>query len=319
MANDESFFDVLCVGELYVDFVSTEPVRQLETAETFRIHTGGGCANIAVYVGKLWGNSMITAKVGEDFLGRFLVRDLENNEVNIDNVFFHPDAATSIVFHAKFGDIFDLEAYRSSDFRLRAGDVDEEMIENTKIVHSSGFALSMEPCRSAVKKAFHLAKKMKKNVSFDPGHPLKTWPYRDEAINEIKDIYQYVTITRATLSDAAELFGQGFEPAEYAEKLHKIGPETVVLDLRDEGWLVTHGNQFIEHVEKRPVAAADTRNAEDAFWAGFLMAYLDNNHPITCAYFAREIREMKLGTPGRIQTSINRREVYERLPAEVRV
>jgi fructokinase len=319
MTSDESFFDVLCIGEVYVDFVSTEPVRQLEQAESFRINTGGGCANIAIYAGKLWGNSMVAAKVGEDFLGRNLVRDLENNEVNIDNIYFHPDAATSIVFHAKSGDDYDLEVYRSSDFRLRPSDIDDEMIENTRIVHSSGFALSMEPCRSAVKKAFHLARKMKKIVSFNPGHPVKTWPYRDEAISEIKDIYQYVTITKAAVSDAAELFGQGFEPAEYVRKIHELGPETIVLDLGDEGWLVSHGDQFIEHMVKRPVVTEDTRNADEAFWAGFLIALLDKNHPITCAHFAREIREIKLKTPGRIQTSINRNEIYEKLPDEVRI
>jgi fructokinase len=319
MSIDESFFDVLCIGETYMDFVATEPTKQLEYAESFRIQMGGGCANLAVYVGKLWGNSMLAAKVGEDFLGRFLVRDLGNNEVNIDHVYFHPDAATSLVFHAKYGDDQDLEVYRSSDYRLKPGDIDTGMIENTRIVHSSAFALSLEPCRSAVKKSFHLASKMKKIVSFDPEHPVKTWPYRDEALAEIRDIYQYVTVTKVSQSTAAELFGSGFEPAEYARKIHDLGPETVVLDMGNEGWLVTRGDQFIEHVEKRPVVSADTRNADDAFWAGFLVAMLDDNHPVTSAYFAREVREMKLKTPGRIQGSINRRDIYEKLPHEVRL
>ena len=69
------------------------------------------------------------------------------------------------------------------------------------------------------------------------------------------------------------------------------------------------------HITFEPlVEIVSTIGGSDAFWAGFLVALLDGHPLARCVLFAREIAELKLTTVGPLPSTIDRDQIYARLP-----
>jgi sugar/nucleoside kinase (ribokinase family) len=311
----EGDFDLVAVGETLVDFISVEETDWLRNAYTFRKYQGGSPANIAVYVAKLGGQAAVIAKTGIGAMGQFLKSELRRAGVNCDYLVMDHRVHTSVVFISRTAKTADFEAFRNGDYQLGPQEVAEEPIERAKIVHASTWALSREPCRSAVKRAFELAQANKKIISLDPNYSPQIWPDYREAREVLPEMLGYATITKPSLDDASRLFGRNQTPEEYITRYHEMGPEIVVFTMGQDGVLLSDGSEQI-HIPARPIDVVDATGAGDSFWAGFLVALLDG-HPLEhCALFAREIVEQKLTTVGPLPDTMDRQEVYARIEAE---
>jgi hypothetical protein len=150
---------------------------------------------------------------------------------------------TSIIFVSSTSGTPDFEEFRSGDYLLTPAEVSEEAVERARVVHSSAFALSLEPCRSAVVKAFRLASEGGKLVSFDPNYSRRVWPEYREARKTIEEVYRYVSVTKPSLDDAGRIFGREYEPEEYIRMFHELGPRTVVLTMGRDGVLVSEDGE----------------------------------------------------------------------------
>ncbi len=310
----EGDLDLLAVGEAVVDFISTEEADSLREAHTFRRFPGGAPANVAAYLARLGGQATLIAKVGADAFGHFLQASLEHTGVLTDHLVFDPAAHTTAVFIAHPRGTPDFAVFRGADARLRPDEVDEHAVQRAKVVHASAFALSREPCRSAVEKAFRLARHHDKLVSLDPNYSPRVWPDREEAQEVLGRVLRYASITKPSLDDAQRLFGGGQQPEAYIARYHEMGPQVVVFTMGAKGVLFSDGNA-LTHIPARPVRAVDVTGAGDAFWAGFLVAWLDGNPLPRCMRFAQEIARRKLTTFGPLQGAINRQAVYAQLKA----
>ena len=67
--------DVLCFGDLLIDFVPTTSGLPLAEVETFRRAPGGAAANVAVGLARLGAKSAFMGKVGDDVFGHLLADD----------------------------------------------------------------------------------------------------------------------------------------------------------------------------------------------------------------------------------------------------
>ncbi|MFN2242968.1 MAG: carbohydrate kinase family protein, partial [Anaerolineae bacterium] len=210
----------------------------------------------------------------------------------------------------------DFEAFRSGDFQLQPHEISEEAVQRSRVVHASTWALSREPCRSAVEQAFKLAQKHNKLVSLDPNYSPDIWPDYREAMEVLPHLLSYATITKPSRDDASRLFGRDRPPEVYIEKFHQMGPKIVVFTMGADGVLLSHGGKMT-HIPARPIKAVDATGAGDSFWAGFLVALLDGHSPEHCCLFAREIVERKLSTVGPLPDSMDRQEIYARIDAEL--
>ena len=279
--------DVLAIGETLIDFISTEPANSLREVTTFRRYLGGSPTNIAVNLAKLGKHAAIMSKVGVGAFGRFLHDELVEHGVNTEYLILDPNVNTTFVFVAKTSGTPDFEPSRNGDYKLTPSEVPDEAIERAKIVHASTWAISEAPCRSAVRKAFHMATEQHKSISFDPNYSPIFWPGGDEAMEVMADFFRYTTITKASLDDASRLFGKGKKPEEYIEILHQLGPETVVFTMGKDGSMVSKDGHILAQIPARPVDVVDATGAGDAFWAGFLAALLDEQPLERCLLFAR--------------------------------
>ncbi len=312
----EKTLDVLTVGEMVVDFISDEQTDTLSNATTFRRYLGGSPANIAVYVSKLGGTSAVIAKTGIGAFGKFLKSELQRHGVVTDFLQMDHRTHTTVIFVSSTAATPDFEEFRSGDYLLKPEEVSEEAISRTSVVHASTFALSREPCRSAVMEAFRKAREMGKLVSLDPNYSRRVWPDYKEAQRVIREAYCHVDVTKPSADDARRIFGPGYGPEEYVEMFHALGAETVVFTMGEKGNLVSEDGEVTAHVPARPVEVVDATAAGDAFWAGFLTATLDGNPPERSVLFARDVVEQKLRTKGPLPSEIDRAEIYARLDRE---
>jgi len=312
----EGAVDLLAIGETLVDFISVEEADSLHEAYTFRKYQGGSPANIAVNVVKLGGTAAVISKTGIGHFGKFLKGELQRVGVITDHMVMDHLVHTTVIFISRTDGTPDFEAFRAGDYKLTPGEVDEAAIAQARVVHASAFALSREPCRSAVERAFQLAEEHGKIISLDPNYSRQIWPNHREASDVLARMLGYATITKPSLDDAGRIFGVGEKPETYAAWFHEMGPPIVVLTMGGDGILLSEGGE-LKHIPARRVEVVDATGAGDSFWAGFLTALLDGSSLEQCALFAREIVERKLTTVGPLPDSIDRAEIYRHVDAHM--
>jgi len=308
----EGDLDLLAIGETVIDLISVEETDSLLEAANFRRYQGGSPANITRYVAKLGGASAIISKVGDDALGTYLKRALTDAGVVTKSMVLDSTVHTTVILISRTPGTADSVALREGDYRLRPAEIDASVIRRAKVVHASTFALSKEPARSAICKAFRLAHKHGKLISLDPNYNPPIWPDRDEAQSVLAELYKYVTLTKPSLDDARRLFGPHLEPEAYVRRYHALGAKTVVFTMGAQGTLLSTG-WALRHIPARDVEVADATGAGDAFWAGFLVALLDGASPERCVLFGREVAETALRTVGPLDTPLDRAALYAKI------
>lgn len=306
--------DLLAIGEILIDFISTERVDTLAEAATFRRLQGGSPANLAVNMSRLGLRAALMAKAGAGAFGQYLKAEMQRGGVITDYLLLDPNVQTSFVFVTQTSGTPDFEAFRHGDYQLSPEEVTEEAVSRARLLHTTTWPLSRQPSRSAVLKAYQLARQQGKPTSLDPNYSPKVWPDHTDALQTLGEIYRYVTLTKASLDDATRLFGEGGTPEGYIQHFHALGPETVVFTLGKQGSLLSHRGRLLGRLPARQVQVADATGAGDSFWAGFLTAFLDGNSLENCLLFAREVVELKLQTLGPLPAELDRSVLYGRLP-----
>ncbi len=310
-----SDLDLLAVGEALVDLISLEETVSLRGARTFRMHAGGSPANIAANMARLGGRAALAACIGDDPFGHFLRAELEAAGVLCEYLVVNPSVQTTVIFVSHTQGTPDFLAYRDGDHHLGPEQVPEEAIIRSRAVHGSAFALSRPPARQAVLRALRLGREWGRVVSVDPNYSPRIWPDREEAMQVIWQALALATLTKPSLDDARRLFGPNLTPEGYIQRFHDLGPSIVVLTMGAEGVLLSEGGR-IQHIPSLPVSVVDATGAGDAFWAGFLIAFLDGNPPVRCVRFAQRVAVRKLAVVGPFPAKIDRGEIYTELDAE---
>lgn len=304
---------LLAIGEALIDLISTEPAETLEQAPVFRRFQGGSPANLAVNVARLGGASALVARAGDDAFGRYFKNALQASGVETRYFTLDPARRTSLVFVARTSGTPDFQPYRSADYHLYPGDLPRQALEEARIVHTTTWPLSKEPARSTVLQWMRQAHAAGASISFDPNYSALVWPDRDEALGVMRQLFEVVTMVKASLDDAQRLFGPGQAPADYIRRFHDLGPQVVVFTLGREGSLLSEGGRLIGRLPSRKIEVVDATGAGDAFWSGFLAALLDGSSFPTSLLFAREVVEIKLKTMGPLPDRLSRSEIYSRL------
>lgn len=306
--------DLLAVGEILIDFISTDRVDNLREATTFKRYLGGSPANIAANVSRLGCTSALVGKTGSGAFGQFLEAELQGHGVCTDYIQKDHQVRTSIVFVSQSTGTPQFEPNRDADYHLTPEEVPTDAVTAARIVHFSTWPLSREPSRSAMYKILKIAGDSGKIISFDPNYSPTVWSDYQEAGEIIRNVYKHVTITKASLDDARRFFGDEQPPANYIRQYHLLGPRIVVLTMGDQGSLISEDGKLLGHLPARPVEVKDSTGAGDAFWAGFLVALLDGHRLERCLLFAREVAELKLQTVGVLSAPVDREILYANLP-----
>lgn len=263
--------DILTIGELLVDMISTEYSNNFETND-YQKFFGGSPANIAMNTKKLGIRSQIVSAVGNDGFGQFIIHYLKNNNMNTSMV-KEVEYPTSLVLITKSKKTPTPIFYRGADFHLDYNEEMEEAIKKSKIMHFSCWPLSMEPVRSTIEKCIETAKKNKVIIGFDPNYHPMIWEKNHNGLEYIKSIIKYVDIIKPSEDDAQRLFGKD-TPNNQINKFITLGAKLVIMTLGKDGAIISNGKEKMR-IPTMASTVVDTTGAGDAFWSGFYAAIIN--------------------------------------------
>ncbi len=285
--------DITCLGELLVDMFPAETGRRLVEVSAFRPVPGGAPANTAVAAARLGASSAFIGKVGDEAFGHHLADVLAAEGVDVRGIRFDAEARTTMAFIAKPDENHaEFVFYRNpgADTRLRADELDIELLRSTKVLHFGLLSLSEEPIRGATWEAVRLARAGGARISFDLNFRPTLWRDPREAyqqatamllnadlvkLNEIElEVITGVRLTDDTLRSHSD------EPGRMAQLLESAvspalrdllgrGPRLCVLTLGPYGsyYQTDEGAGFVPAFRVKTV---DAVGCGDAFVAGLL-------------------------------------------------
>jgi fructokinase len=262
--------DIVCLGELLVDMFPAELGRSLVEVSAFRPKPGGAPANVAVAAARLGAQSAFIGKVGDEAFGHHLAEVLRQEGVEIRGMRYDQEARTGIAFIAMPDEnSYDILFYRNpgADMRLRADELDRELLGKTRAFHFGSISLIQEPSRGATLEAARIAREAGALISFDVNYRPDLWS-REEARQRVLATIPHVNLLKVNEIEVEILTGSA-NPDAASQELLALGPDLCVVTLGPEGsfFRVAGGG---EHVPPFRVKTVDATGCGDAFIAGLI-------------------------------------------------
>ncbi|MDZ7845006.1 MAG: carbohydrate kinase family protein [Anaerolineales bacterium] len=306
----------LLLGEAVVDLISSGVVSSLEEANSFQRFPGGEVTNLAMNLARLGHSTALGAGVGDDGFGRYLKNQLEQAGVSLDLLQIIPNAPTTLIPVSRQTETPDFIIYRGADKYLRPNQELRTALSRCHAVHTSAGSLSHNPCRSTILELLEAAHQQGKIVSLDPNYHPNLWPDRADFIPFLKEVFQWITVTKPSLDDSKRIFGSGLDPREYLDSFLELGPEIVTLTMGRSGVLVgtAQGERF--QLEANPISVVDVTGAGDAFWSGLLTGLISGASVLESSRLGQAVAEHKIGVLGPVREFPSREE-FQRLAKDI--
>ena len=273
---------VVTIGETMASLDSTI-MGPLQHARTLTVGIAGSESNVAIALRRLGTDTTWIGKVGSDPLGDLIVRELSAEGVRVI-ASRDPVAPTALMIkeHRTSTDTH-VWYYRASNAgsRLRADDLDRDVIAEADLLHITGISLALSPdMAEVVHEAVRIAKAAGTLVSFDLNYRSKLWSAEDAA-TAYRRIIPLSDLVFAGDDEAAIAVGAAPSPTVLAQRLADLGASEVVVKLGHLGAVALVGGREYARAAI-PITPLDTVGAGDAFVAGYLADRLAGEPPEVC-------------------------------------
>lgn len=306
MKNNIRNIDILCVGEVLIDFIGHQNDVLINETRDYHRYLGGSPANVAMNCKRLGLNSTMVSAVGNDGFGEYIFKRLEEVGINPENIKKLDNKSTSVIFVSKSNGTPDFIAYRDADCSISEDQITDKMLSQTKIYHTTCFALSKNPAQTTILNKAEEAFKKGCKLSIDLNYAKELWNSKEEALNIIKTYCKFNPLIKISEDDMLRLFEKQLPHEEIFKFFHDLGVDTICLTLGSNGVkLAQLGKEIIELPAIKVEKVMDTTGAGDAFWSGFLFAYIKEKPIEECLQVALKLAALKLQNVGRLPDNIN--------------
>ena len=224
-------FDIISIGELLIDMVSSDYAEDLSQADTFHRMPGGSPANMAGNLVRLGKKVALVASVGTDEAGRYLCHHVEKLGLDVSRV-RQVVQPTTLILVTKSRAVSSFEAYRSADTAIALEQTDIDWICQARVMHTTAFALSREPARTSILTAADQACYAGVQASIDANYATKIWPDRLEALGVISRYLAHGALAKFSEVDFERLFAEPVEdPVKAGERIRDLGAKLVCLTM----------------------------------------------------------------------------------------
>ncbi len=165
---------VVTIGEVVVDWISTEIGTDFTDAKDFVRSLGGNASNVAIGLARLGVEVRLIGKRGDDPHGKYLDAVLQNEKVILSDLVVDqgsPTAQCYVFRHEREEYSFFNWPRPNASHLLTDDEVKEASIAGAHFLHATGISLTIAPRRHAVIKALKMAKRLGVPISFDAGFP----------------------------------------------------------------------------------------------------------------------------------------------------
>ena len=274
---------ILVVGEVLTDILAyvEDPIAVAsDTRARIQMRPGGTGGNVAAWIAKVGGQVRLAGRIGDDASGRELERDLRERGVDLQLI-RTPGVATGAVVA-----LIDAEGERTmlpdagANAHLAPEDLSDELLEEVRHLHLSGYVLLDERSRPAALAALEKARKNDLTTSIDPS---------SSALIESMGLDGFLSATAQVdfmlpAYDEGRVLSGKDEAPGIIDALTEVYPE-VALTLNAEGAMWGDkgtGARVSTPAEPLKGPLRDSVGAGDAFVAGWLVAKLSGENPKTC-------------------------------------
>jgi len=298
--------DILCVGEVLIDFIGHQSGVFIDNTRDYHRYLGGSPTNVAMNSTRLGLNAIMVATVGNDGFGTYILDRLSSVGLNTDYIKCLDNKSTSVIFVSRSESTPDFIPYREADYCIDEEQISKETLSKTKIFHTTCFALSKKPAQDTILKKAEEAYKLGCRLSIDVNYAKKLWNSQEEALQVIRTYCKFNPLIKISEDDMLRLFEKELPHEEIFNFFHNEGVDIVCLTLGSKGVKLSQkGNDLIQLPAIKIDKVVDTTGAGDAFWSGFLFAYIKKKTINECLDIALKLAALKLQNVGRLPDNIN--------------
>ncbi|CAN5828996.1 sugar kinase [soil metagenome] len=283
--------EVVTLGECMASFVALERGPLADTARHMRTTVAGAEANVAVGLSRLDHRAAYIGRVGDDGLGRMIMRTLRGEGVDVRELRVDSDSATGIMIR-ELRDLGPAEIVYwragSAGSQLSAddGEAAAELFDGARWLHLTGITPALFPTAAeAVEAALARAEALGLTRSLDVNMRRRLWS-EAEARPVLAAIASRCEVVLGGLDEVALITGLddpggtgALDPEAAADAVLAMGPAAVVVKLGADGALErrrTVDGPVTERAAALAVAQVhDPVGAGDAFTAGYIAARLE--------------------------------------------
>ena len=269
----EKKIDVVALGELLIDY--TPAGISSNQMFLFEQNPGGAPVNMLTVLAKNGYRTAFIGKVGKDMQGQFLRDTVKSLGIDISGLVMAENVFTTLAFvglSVEGERTFSFARKPGADTKLCFKEVNENLLQETQILHIGSLSLTDEPARTTTFQAVRAAKNAGALISYDPNYREPLWGSREEAVERMKSMLQYVDMIKIS-DEETELLTPYKDPKEAADYLLQKGIKVAAITLGAQGVLAASqkGKVVVSGFASKVV---DTTGAGDSFWGGFVTKFL---------------------------------------------
>ncbi|MGC9319830.1 MAG: carbohydrate kinase family protein [Armatimonadota bacterium] len=300
MGQDAAPLDLVVIGSAMVEIVPSEMGRRLSEVECMTPLPSGSAANFASALASLGVHVGFISRVGDDELGRWLVREL--GERGIDTQFIRPvhDQLTPVSFAwmdqegEKTFYFYRFPGFTDPMATLTPRSVRQEQVAAGRVFDFTEATVRNEPLRSAALHAAELARAAGREVCYAVNYRPASWRGQtEEQIAEVQRAACAAADIVVMNSDEARLISGLVELRRALEAVAELGPRLVVITGGERG-AVLYAEGEIVRVAAREVEVVYDIGAGDSFHAGLLAGHLAGMSPEDAARFASDAAALRI-------------------------
>lgn len=276
--NEGNMGKVITLGEPMVVWIPLE-TGDFSEVKSFSKGIAGAELNVAIGIARLGHEVAYVTKLGTDIYGDYLLKCMENENIDVSYIAKMDDHLTGAYFKTKVLEGDPSVHYlrkNSAASCMEAKDIEQIDFQGTQILHVTGIAAAvskncMEACKAAIKKA-HEAGVL---VTFDPNIRPALWESKEAMIEQLNNLAFQCNMVMPGIAEGKILTGKE-TPEEIAEFYITNGVDKVVIKLGDKGAYYKEKSSEGLYVEGFKVdEIVDTVGAGDAFAAGMITGLLE--------------------------------------------
>jgi len=265
---------IVVVGSSSIDLIlktsKIPTANNTVLAENLRSFLGGKGANQAIATARLGAHTSLVSRVGMDPYGQQVMRNLDDEEVNVAYVTEDEDEDTGTAYVTASDEGNAITVVPAANYNLSPKNIDDA----EKYLLAADLILTqLEIPIQTVEYLFKKAKKLGKKIGI----------YAAPASRLSDDIIDYATFIVAKSTDLEIIFGEGNH-----EDIIKHLPNKLFVRDGANSTSYFDGSEM-KYFRKNPSTEAHSMGLGDAFTSGFSIALLHGNSIEDCVKFGNEV------------------------------